>query len=287
MKIIVTGAGGMLGTDVVQELVDRKYRVLPMTREELDITDVKAVNQKMINLKPDLIINCAAYTNVDQAESERDIALMVNGLGVRNLALACNALQIPLVQISTDYVFDGQKEGPYDIFDQPNPINVYGWSKRVGEFYVTTLLMRYYLIRTSWLFGLHGKNFVETILQLGQEQRDIKVVDDQIGSPTFTRDLARAMADLIETGCYGIYHITNQGEATWFQLATEVMAKSHSQVKVRPVKTYKYPRPAKRPGNSLLNSFPLQETLGYLLPGWQDAVERYLQLRKGGAHCGC
>lgn len=283
MKILITGAGGMLGQDLLKVLSQRGHETVPRQRKELDITQLVQVHQEVQAVKPDLIINCAAYTNVDKAETEKEKALNINGLGVRNLALACQGGQIPLLQISTDYIFDGQKEEPYNIFDHPSPLNTYGWSKNVGEYYLTSLLMRYYLVRTSWLFGIGGKNFIETIIKLSQEQGELKVVDDQIGCPTFTGDLAQAIADLIETGCYGIYHITNQGEASWYQLAKETLNMYGCSANIRPVKTYKYPRPAKRPGNSVLSPFPLLETLGYLLPHWQEALDRYMRLREEAA----
>ncbi|MDO7788556.1 dTDP-4-dehydrorhamnose reductase [Desulforamulus aquiferis] len=282
MRILITGAGGMLGKDVLEVLSQRGCETLPRYKNDLDITELKQVYQCVENAKPDLIVNCAAYTNVDKAESERELALKINGLGVRNLALACQSTQIPLMHISTDYIFDGQKEEPYNIFDQPSPVNTYGWSKKVGEYYLTSLLSKFYLVRTSWLFGTGGGNFIETIIKLGQRQEELKVVDDQLGCPTFTKDLARTMADLIETGYYGTYHVTNQGKASWYQLAKEILNKCGSPAQIRAVKTFKYPRPAKRPSNSVLDPFPLYETLGYLLPHWQDALERYLELRREG-----
>lgn len=282
MIILVTGAAGMLGQDVVAEMARRGHRVLPMTRTELNITDLSQVRQVILSGQPDIVINCAAYTAVDQAEQDRERAMQINGLGVGNLALVCGELEIPLVQISTDYVFSGQKPGAYTVFDQPQPINAYGWSKLAGEKYVLQLLQRFYLVRTSWLFGLYGNNFVETILRLAQERKELTVVDDQHGCPTWTQDLARAVADLIATGRYGVYHVTNQGATTWFGLASAIISQSGFDTVVKPVPTSAYPRPAARPVNSVLDSFPLKETIGYLLPSWQDALARYLQLRKGG-----
>jgi dTDP-4-dehydrorhamnose reductase len=283
MKVLVTGTGGMLAEDLVPCLSERRYEVIALPHNELDICDFKQVKSKVSEIEPGLIINCAAYNDVDAAETNKHTALMVNGLGVRNLALACAQVDCLLVHISTDYVFDGKKPEPYTIYDEPCPINAYGESKLVGERYLLNLLHHFYLVRTSWLFGLHEKNFVETILKIADEQDEIKVVNDQFGAPTFTQDLAKAIVDLIITECYGIYHITNQGKASWYHFAKTVLDKFPKSKRVIPVTSDDINRPARRPRNSTLDPFPLVETIGYLLPSWEDALDRYLSQRKGVA----
>lgn len=280
MKVLVIGARGMLAEDLVPCLSERRYEVFALSHNKLDICDFKQVKSKVSEIKPDLIINCAAYNDVDAAETSKGTALMVNGLGVRNLALACAQVDCPLVHLSTDYVFDGEKHEPYTIYDKPHPISAYGESKLLGERYLLHLLRRFYLVRTSWLFGIHGNNFVETMLRVAATRDEIKVVDDQCGAPTFTQDLAKAIADLITTECYGIYHITNQGKASWYNFARTILGKSKKSTRVIPVTSDDINRPAHRPKNSSLDPFPLEETIGYLLPSWEDALERYLAERK-------
>lgn len=276
MTILVTGAAGMLGQDVVTEFQSRKYRVIAKDHLSLDITNLKHVYQVIDDYKPAIVVNCAAYTNVDGAESEPQRAYLINGLGPRNLALACKKCDAVLVQISTDYVFDGSQNCPYGVYDLTNPLNVYGASKLWGERAVQEILKSVYLIRTSWLFGLGGKNFVDTMIGLGQSKKSIKVVDDQFGCPTFTEDLARAVVDLVQTRCYGTYHITNQNPTTWLKFAETIFKKCNNLIKLIPCKTEKMDRPAQRPGFSVLDPFPLKETIGYLLPSWDDALSRYL-----------
>ncbi|SFG89888.1 dTDP-4-dehydrorhamnose reductase [Desulfotomaculum arcticum] len=279
MTVLVTGAAGMLGQDVVAEFRSRQRQVIAKDHLNLDITNLEQVQQAIDHYQPAIVVNCAAYTDVDRAEAEPQKAYLINGLGPRNLALACQKNKAVLVQISTDYVFDGSQNRPYGVYDPANPLNVYGASKLWGENAVREILKSFYLIRTSWLFGLHGKNFVDTMLRLGQSKRDIKVVDDQFGCPTFTEDLARAAADLVATGCYGTYHITNQNYSTWFGLAESIFKKCNSSIKLVACKTKEMNRPAPRPGFSVLDPFPLKETTGCLLPGWDDALSRYLAKR--------
>jgi dTDP-4-dehydrorhamnose reductase len=280
MKVLVTGAGGMLAKDIIPHFSERRYEVSALPHSKLDICDFKQVNSKVSEIKPDLIVNCAAYNDVDAAETNKHTALMVNGLGVRNLALACAQFDCPFVHISTDYVFDGEKHEPYTIYDDPHSISAYGESKLLGERYLLYLLRRFYLVRTSWLFGIHGSNFVETMLKLAEARDEIKVVNDQCGAPTFTQDLAKAIADLVTTECYGIYHITNQGRVSWYNFARTILEKSQKSTRVLPVTSDYISRPAHRPRNSALAPFPLSETIGYLLPPWEDALERYLSQRK-------
>lgn len=279
MKVLVTGAGGMLAKDLTSCLSERGYEIVALPRSELDITDLGAIRAAVNKSEPELVINCAAYTKVDKAEKEETRALMVNGFGVQNLCLLCQERDIPLVHFSTDYVFDGTKESLYTIHDEPNPISAYGRSKLLGEKYILWLLSKFYLIRTSWLFGLSGKNFIETMLELGQREKQISVVNDQRGCPTWTYHLAQAVVDLIETERYGIYHITNSEPTTWFEFAGEIFRLSGRDIEVLPVTSDQFPRPARRPQNSVLDPFPLTEVLGREMPSWREALKEYLQRR--------
>jgi len=277
-RVLVTGAGGMLGRDVADEFRRRGAEVIALLRAELDITDMGAVRASLWKHKPALVVNCAAFTDVDGAESDFERALLVNGLGPRNLALACREAGAALMQVSTDYIFDGGQSAPYGVFDPPSPLNAYGRSKLWGERAVAAAGGRYYIVRTSWLFGPGGRNFVATMLRLGREKGALRVVDDQRGCPTFTGDLARAMADLAATGCYGVYHVTNSGAVTWYGFAAAIFAAAGLKVDLAPCTTADFPRPARRPANSVLDPFPLRETIGCLLPPWEDALKRYLSL---------
>jgi dTDP-4-dehydrorhamnose reductase len=280
MKVLVTGSGGMLAKDMNPYLSQRGHEVLALPHSRLDISDLETVRDIANSFEPDLTINCAAYTKVDEAEREEHQALMINGFGVHNLCLVCQEMDIPLVHFSTDYVFDGAKESPYTIYDKPNPISAYGRSKFLGEKNILWLLSKFYLIRTSWLFGLHGKNFVETMLQLGQKQKQIFVVKDQRGCPTWTQHLAQVVVDLIETKRYGVYHITNSEPTTWFDFAREIFRLSNMDVEVFPVSSDKFPRPAKRPQNSVLDAFPLPQIIGREMFSWREALKEYLSQRK-------
>lgn len=304
MKIVVSGATGMLGRDMTRELVRRGHDVVALDHRELDVTDIRAVRECIAGLRPHVAVNCAAYTRVDDAEAEKALAFATNALGPRNLALACREAKAALLQVSTDYVFDGKKAEPYTIWDTPSPLNVYGASKLWGENYVRALLAEHYLVRTSWLFGQHGRNFVDTMLKAGKNHSGslncgssnssksgcaiddarnesgsssaIFVVADQRGSPTYTVDLAKACADLLNTGCFGIYHVANQGVTTWYEFAKAIFAHVGVTVDVRPVTSDEIVRPARRPRNSALDPYPLRETIGYLLPSWEDALVRFL-----------
>ncbi|MCL6559732.1 MAG: dTDP-4-dehydrorhamnose reductase, partial [Firmicutes bacterium] len=230
MRVMVTGAAGMLGQAVVKEFAGRKAEVIPLNRSELDITDLGQVRRVVGSRKPEIVVNCAAYTSVDGAETEPYKAYLVNGLGPRNLAVACREAGAELVHISTDYVFDGSKPGPYSIFDEPRPLNIYGSSKLWGEKALSIVAGSCYLVRTSWLFGPGGNNFVTTILRIAQDQGKVRVVNDQTGCPTYTVDLARAIADLSVSGCYGIYNIKKQGGTKWYGFAEEIFSQKDLRV---------------------------------------------------------
>jgi len=254
MKIMVTGAKGMLGQDLVPILKDQGHEVIPLVRQELDITDRKAVFEAIEHFHPQIVINCAAYTNVDQAEVERDLAYAINALGVQNLALACEEKKCELVQISTDYVFDGTKTTPYRPLDPPNPINWYGYTKYAGEKFVEWHCSRFYIVRTSWLYGKYGKNFVTTILKLAKEKEYLQVVDDQIGSPTHTKSLSRAIANLILAQNYGVHHYTDltQNGISRFQFAQRVLKEANLERSIKPIKSFNLQSQAHRPQYSVL-----------------------------------
>ncbi|MCR4432907.1 MAG: dTDP-4-dehydrorhamnose reductase [Caldiserica bacterium] len=272
MRIMVTGAKGMLGQDLVPILRDQGHDVIPLGRQELDITDRKAVFEAIEHFHPQIVINCAAYTNVDQAEVERDLAYAINALGVQNLALACEDKKCELVQISTDYVFDGTKKTPYRPLDPPNPINWYGYTKLAGEKFVEWHCSRFYIVRTSWLYGKYGKNFVTTILKLAREKECLEVVDDQIGSPTHTKSLSRAIADLIQTGWYGIHHYTDDAGngISWYEFAQAILQLAEISKKVEPIKTLQLSRPAPRPSYSTL-------FLTMPAPLWQEELAKFMK----------
>lgn len=280
MKVLVTGSAGMLAKDLIPCLSKRGHEVIAPPEDKLDITNLGAVRATVDSSRPELVINCAAYTKVDEAEKEEQQALIVNGLGVQNLCISCQEEDIPLVHFSTDYVFDGTKESPYTIYDESSPINAYGRSKLLGEKYILWLLSKFYLIRTSWLFGLQGNNFIETMLELGQKRKQVSVVTDQRGCPTWTSHLAEATVALMETGRYGIYHVTNSEPTTWYDFTKEIFRLAALNTEVVPVTSAQFPRPAKRPKNSVLDTFPLKEVLGKDMPSWKQALKEYLALRK-------
>jgi dTDP-4-dehydrorhamnose reductase len=280
MRVLVAGAEGMLARDLIPRLLKRGHEVAYPPEKDLDITDSKMIARAVSRANPELLINCAAYNAVDRAESESPRADAVNGYGVRNLCQACVERNLPLVHFSTDYVFDGTKDTPYLVDDEPNPINRYGQSKRLGEEFVLNLLSKFYLVRTSWLFGLHGRNFVEAILDKSAEQNRLAVIDSEIGCPTWTADLSDAVVDLLETERYGLYHIVNSEPATWWDFAAEILRLSATDVQLDRTTPDKLGRAAKRPAYSVLDPHPIPELLGRDMPSWRDALRQYLTLRK-------
>ena len=244
---------------------------------DVDITDLSALKAIVSSHHPDLIINAAAYTDVDGCESNADQAFAVNALGPRNLAVVCNELNIPLVHISTDYIFDGTGTSPYREGDTPNPQSIYGKSKLMGEQNVRELTNKHYIIRTSWLYGEHGKNFVATMLRLAQERDEIGVVNDQTGSPTYTVDLANAISELIKEPTYGTYHITNSGTCTWYEFTQEIFKQAGiMSVKVKPITTEEINRPAPRPKNSVLDNYVWRLQGHKPLRPYQEALREFL-----------
>jgi len=273
--ILVVGNKGMLGQDLMSLLGERGRGVdLP----GIDITDMVSVQQVLTTLKPKVVINCAAYTDVDGCESNAEKAMQVNGEGVAFLALITREIGAKLVQISTDYVFDGGKGSPYREDDLQQPLNIYGESKLAGELNVD-INPNNLLVRTQWLYGLQGKNFVETMLKLGQEKSELTVVDDQIGSPTWTMDLAKGIIALLEKDCRGVYHCTNNGSTSWNGFAKAIFEESGMQVQVLPMTTEQLNRPARRPLYSTLDCTKLAAHTGFALQPWREGLKQYLATR--------
>ena len=283
MRILVTGVKGQLGYDVVNELKKRGHTPIGVDVEEMDITDASAVEKEIKKEPLDAVIHCAAYTAVDAAEDNRELCMRVNAEGTRNIARVCRELDLKMVYISTDYVFDGEGERPWEPDDPREPLNVYGESKYQGELAVEEYLEKYFTVRIAWVFGVNGKNFIKTMLRLAESQKEINVVNDQIGSPTYTYDLAVLLADMVETEKYGRYHATNEGLCTWYEFAKEIFRQAGADVKVNPVSSDEFPAKAKRPHNSRMDKSKLTQNGFRLLPSWQDALKRYLEVLKNEA----
>lgn len=277
MKILVTGKTGQLGHDLYELLKD-KEEVIAVGREEFDITDINSTQKFIKEYLPDVILHCAAYTKVDDCEKNKDLAYKVNAIGTGNIASICSDIGAKMVYISTDYVFDGRKNTPYLEFDTPNPLNVYGKSKLAGEEIVKEILDKHYIVRTSWLYGINGNNFVKTMLRLSKERSIIKVVNDQHGIPTFTRDLAEGLYFLIKTDAYGTYHMTNSGETTWYEFAKKIFEISKINVMVEPITTEEYNAPAVRPRYSVLDNYILKLRFNYEMRNWEEGLKTYLEL---------
>lgn len=277
MKVLVTGVKGQLGFDVCLELDRRNIENKGVDRQDFDITDREAVRSFILNYKPDVIVHCSAYTAVDRAEDEEDICYKVNVEGVRYIAETVKEIDAKLVYISTDYVFDGSGDNFFNVYDKTDPLNVYGKTKLGGEEEVKKLLNKYFIIRISWVFGLNGNNFIKTMMKLGAERTELSIVADQMGSPTYTYDLAPLICDMIETEKYGIYHATNEGECSWAEFAEYIFSVTGQNVLVKYIKTEEYPVKATRPKNSRLSKISLDEAGFKRLPDWKDAVKRYIE----------
>lgn len=277
MKVLVTGAKGQLGQDVVSLLKEQTWEVFGFGREELNITDEKQVSEKVLLIQPDIIIHTAAYTQVDQAESDEESAFKVNAEGTKYLAQAAEAVGAKFCYVSTDYVFDGTKDTPYKPDDQTNPQTVYGKSKLVGEQYTQEYCSKSYIVRTSWVFGLYGNNFVKTMLRLAEENKELGIVHDQVGSPTYTTDLARFIISLVQTDKYGVYHGSNSGVCSWYEFAKEIFKQSNIEIVVNPLKTEDFPRPAARPKYSVLDKGMIEENEFESLQNWKEALKDFLK----------
>lgn len=277
MKVLVTGVKGQLGYDVVNELTKRGHVAIGTDIEEMDITDAKSVETVIKESEPDAVIHCAAYTAVDAAEDNVELCRKINAEGTQNIANVCKELDIKMTYISTDYVFDGQGERAWEPEDERMPLNVYGQTKYEGELAVQNTLEKYFIVRIAWVFGVNGKNFIKTMLNLGKTRDSLTVVNDQFGSPTYTYDLAKLLVDMVETDKYGIYHATNEGICNWYEFACEIFKQAGMNVKVSPVSAAEYPAKAKRPSNSRMSKEKLTENGFEKLPTWQDALSRYLK----------
>ena len=277
MRILVTGASGQLGYDVERELERRGIEHLGTSSRELDITDRAAVEHLMQSYRPDAVIHCAAYTKVDLAEDEPERCWAANADGTRNMAAACRKTGAKLLYISTDYVFPGAGERSYETGDPTGPVNTYGRSKLAGELAVQSLLEKYFIVRISWVFGKNGNNFVKTMLRLAETKAELSVVCDQIGSPTYTADLAPLLCDMVQTERYGVYHATNEGTCAWSEFAEAIFELAGRQVVVHPIPTSAYPTRAVRPLNSRMSKERLRDNGFQELPEWKNALARYLK----------
>jgi dTDP-4-dehydrorhamnose reductase len=276
-RVLITGAKGMLGLDLTEELSGR-YEVYGRDIDDFDITKAKETMDAIMETRPDIVIHAAGYTDVDGCETHVELAHSVNGVGTKNVASVCRELGSKMVYISTDYVFDGTKSGAYSEEDPTCPINTYGRSKLEGEQWVRTLVGQFAIVRTAWLFGSGGKNFVKTILKLAREKGALSVVNDQVGSPTYTVDLSRAIDVLTERGGKGIYHITNDGTCSWYEYTQEILAMSGlGNISVHPMSSDQLNRAAKRPCNSVLDRGKFERETSYRMRPWREALRDYLK----------
>ncbi len=288
MRLLIIGSYGQLGSELLRVLrdgkaqigpIDRVYRradIVAVDRDSLDITDPVAVRRFVRDIDPDILINCAAMTDVDGCESDQKTAMTINALGPMHLARAARDVRAKLVHISTDYVFDGKGHTPYCEWDAPNPATVYGKSKWLGEQYVLAHCPESFVVRTAWLYGVTGHNFVQTMRKLGAEREQVTVVSDQRGNPTCANDLAYHLLKLALTEEYGIYHCTGEGECSWYEFACRIMEKSGLSCRVEPCSTDEYPAKTPRPAYSSLNNLALSCTVGNEMRPWEEALDRYL-----------
>ncbi|MFJ8102265.1 dTDP-4-dehydrorhamnose reductase [Lysinibacillus sp. NPDC096212] len=276
MKIMVTGANGQLGQELVKQLSNSQHELYAFTKQELDITNIEQVTNVCNNVLPDIIINAAAYTNVDGAETNRELAFQVNATGQRNLAVAAEKTGAKICYISTDYVFNGQADSPYNEYMNVEPLGVYGQSKYAGEFLTQTLSTKYFIVRTAWVYGEFGPNFVKTMLKLAEEKTELGVVYDQVGSPTYTVDLAEFLIELVQTEKYGVYHCTNSGTCSWYEFAKEIFNIANKNIIVNPLTSEQFPRPAKRPVYSVLGDLAVKVNGFTPRRHWKEALYEYI-----------
>ncbi|MGF7118951.1 dTDP-4-dehydrorhamnose reductase [Methanobacterium oryzae] len=277
MKVLIIGSEGMLGHDLV-DILSKENEISTTTIWTLDITDIEKTIKTVKEINPDVVVHAAAFTDVNGSESKKDLAYQVNVIGTRNVAVACRETDSALVYICTDYVFDGTKGTSYYEYDQTNPLSVYGKTKHLGEVYIRDILNKFYIVRTAWLYGFHGPNFVTTMLNLAKTKNSISVVDDQIGSPTYTVDLAKAVAELIKKPAYGIYHITNSGSCSWYEYAKEIFEIAGIDIEVKPVSTEEYPQPAPRPKYSVLENYNWKMEGFEEIRDYKEALRDYMKL---------
>lgn len=279
-NILVTGSTGQLGSDVVKELLKRGYSTLSPNRSEFNLCSEDSIRNYILNSNCEAIVHCAAYTQVDKAEDEKDLCIKINATATKHIVKCAKILDIPMIYISTDYVFDGTKDGEYTENDETNPINIYGESKLAGEKYVQEILDKYYIVRTSWVFNINGKNFIETMLRLSKTNNQLSIVNDQIGSPTYTKDLSRLLVDMLETSKYGLYHATNEGYCSWYEFANTIFKLANINIDIKAINSNEYASRAKRPLNSKLSKDKLIEYGFKPLPHWEDALKDYLIRRR-------
>ncbi len=277
-KILVTGALGMLGHDILSAgLSYNNIEIKGIDINDFNLLHTEGLKNYISESQSNVVIHCAAFTDVDKAESMPEQTFKINSAAVRDIANVCNANQIKLILISTDYVFNGSKQTPYYEYDTPEPINIYGWSKYYAENYVRDFCNKYFIVRTSWLFGINGNNFVKTILNKAKTEKELKIVNDQVGSPTYTKDLAKFLIELSLTDKYGIYHVTNSGYCSWYEFAKEILKISNKDIKLIPIESKDLVRLAKRPLNSVLHKTALMSSGFTLLQNWKLALEDYLR----------
>jgi dTDP-4-dehydrorhamnose reductase len=279
VRVLLTGARGMLGTDL-SALIRERHELHPIDIEEVDITDGPATMALIEKIRPDAIIHTAAYTDVDGCESHVDQAFQVNGEGTRHVAEGAHRSGASMLYVSTDYVFDGKSASPYRVEDEPRPMSVYGKSKLRGEVYTRELAAQHYIVRTGWLYGEHGANFVEKVIGLARDRPRLEIVDDQVGSPTYSKDLAPALLRLVESGRFGTYHVTNDGSCSWFEFARHILDLAGIEdIEVVPTTSERLARPAPRPPYSVLDNSAWREVFGSGLRHWREAIEEYVRHR--------
>lgn len=276
MKILITGANGQLGKEFHQLLSNPSYELVSLGRDDLDVTNLAHVQQKINLEKPDVIIHCAAYTKVDLAETNQKQAYLINAIGARNISMAAEEVESKLVYVSTDYVFPGTKNKPIHEFEKTDPCNVYGMSKLAGEHFCKQFSSKYFIVRTSWLFGEFGNNFVKTMLTLGKNKSQLKVVHDQIGSPTYTYDLAKKIIEVVHTDKYGVYHIANKGSCSWYELAIEIFKQTNLDTKLVACTSEEFQAKAQRPAYSVFQQMALELNGFKAMRGWQEALQEFL-----------
>ncbi|WP_223546411.1 dTDP-4-dehydrorhamnose reductase [Priestia aryabhattai] len=276
-KVLITGANGQLGKELVELFTEKGFEVYGFGRDKIDITNQAQVQEVISTLKPNIVLHSAAHTQVDLAESEPEQAFSINAYGTRNVAVAAEAVGAKLVYVSTDYVFDGTTDEPYNEFSPTSPLGVYGKSKLAGEQFVRDLHSKFFIVRTSWVYGKHGANFVKTMLKLGKERKELSVVADQRGCPTYTLDLANAILELVNTEKYGVYHVSNSGNCSWFEFAKAIFEEAGIDVNVTPCTTADFPRPAPRPANSILDHMSIKLNNFSSIRYWREALNCFLK----------
>ncbi|MFD0081542.1 dTDP-4-dehydrorhamnose reductase [Priestia megaterium] len=276
-KVLVTGANGQLGKELVELFTEKGFEVYGFGRDKMDITNQAQVQEMISTLKPNIVLHSAAHTQVDLAESEPEQAFLINAYGTRNVAVAAEAAGAKLVYVSTDYVFNGTNDEPYNEFSPTSPLGVYGKSKLAGEQFVRDFHSKFFIVRTSWVYGKHGANFVKTMLKLGEERKELSVVADQIGCPTYTLDLAHAILELVDTQKYGVYHVSNSGSCSWYEFAKEIFEISEMKVQVNPCTTADFPRPAARPANSVFEHMSIKLNNFSSIRHWKEALSSFLK----------